>query len=192
MSPVIARMSQLRYAGVKQQGDQLVTAGGRVLTVVATASVVRDRDRACLRGGQQDQVRRHAVPPRHRSKSFNRRSEEEKNSYSALYSSVPFYSSRSATIGSIDAARLRRQPARQQSHTEQQRNDRDDHLRIAGLHLVEQFLQQPARRERAGDAERPRRQRLAASTGASPVPASCCRVAPSAARTPISRVRCDT
>jgi phosphoribosylamine--glycine ligase len=28
---------QLRYAGVKQQGDQLVTAGGRVLTVVATA-----------------------------------------------------------------------------------------------------------------------------------------------------------
>jgi phosphoribosylamine---glycine ligase len=26
---------QLRYAGVKQQGDQLVTAGGRVLTVVA-------------------------------------------------------------------------------------------------------------------------------------------------------------
>jgi phosphoribosylamine--glycine ligase len=29
---------QLRYAGVKQQGDQLVTAGGRVLTVVATAA----------------------------------------------------------------------------------------------------------------------------------------------------------
>jgi phosphoribosylamine---glycine ligase len=29
---------QLRFAGVKQQGDQLVTAGGRVLTVVATAS----------------------------------------------------------------------------------------------------------------------------------------------------------
>jgi phosphoribosylamine--glycine ligase len=28
---------QLRYGGVKQQGDQLVTAGGRVLTVVATA-----------------------------------------------------------------------------------------------------------------------------------------------------------
>ena len=28
---------QLRYAGVKQHGDQLVTAGGRVLTVVATA-----------------------------------------------------------------------------------------------------------------------------------------------------------
>ena len=28
---------QLRYAGVKEQGDQLVTAGGRVLTVVATA-----------------------------------------------------------------------------------------------------------------------------------------------------------
>ena len=28
---------QLRYAGVKQQDDQLVTAGGRVLTVVATA-----------------------------------------------------------------------------------------------------------------------------------------------------------
>jgi phosphoribosylamine--glycine ligase len=28
---------QLRYAGVKQQGEQLVTAGGRVLTVVATA-----------------------------------------------------------------------------------------------------------------------------------------------------------
>ena len=28
---------QLRYAGVKPQGDQLVTAGGRVLTVVATA-----------------------------------------------------------------------------------------------------------------------------------------------------------
>ena len=28
---------QLRYAGVKQRGDQLVTAGGRVLTVVATA-----------------------------------------------------------------------------------------------------------------------------------------------------------
>ena len=28
---------QLRFAGVKQQGDQLVTAGGRVLTVVATA-----------------------------------------------------------------------------------------------------------------------------------------------------------
>jgi phosphoribosylamine--glycine ligase len=28
---------QLRYAGVKQQADQLVTAGGRVLTVVATA-----------------------------------------------------------------------------------------------------------------------------------------------------------
>ena len=28
---------QLRYAGVKQQGDELVTAGGRVLTVVATA-----------------------------------------------------------------------------------------------------------------------------------------------------------
>jgi phosphoribosylamine--glycine ligase len=27
----------LRYAGVKQEGDQLVTAGGRVLTVVATA-----------------------------------------------------------------------------------------------------------------------------------------------------------
>ena len=27
----------LRFAGVKQQGDQLVTAGGRVLTVVATA-----------------------------------------------------------------------------------------------------------------------------------------------------------
>ncbi len=29
---------ELRYAGVKQQGDQLVTSGGRVLTVVATAS----------------------------------------------------------------------------------------------------------------------------------------------------------
>jgi phosphoribosylamine--glycine ligase len=29
---------ELRYAGVKQQGDQLVTAGGRVLTVVSTAS----------------------------------------------------------------------------------------------------------------------------------------------------------
>ena len=29
---------QLRFAGVKQQGDQLVTAGGRVLTVVATAA----------------------------------------------------------------------------------------------------------------------------------------------------------
>ena len=28
---------QLRFAGVKQQGDQLVTAGGRVLTVVSTA-----------------------------------------------------------------------------------------------------------------------------------------------------------
>jgi phosphoribosylamine--glycine ligase len=28
---------QLRFAGVKAQGDQLVTAGGRVLTVVATA-----------------------------------------------------------------------------------------------------------------------------------------------------------
>ena len=28
---------QLRFAGVKQHGDQLVTAGGRVLTVVATA-----------------------------------------------------------------------------------------------------------------------------------------------------------
>ena len=28
---------QLRFAGVKQQGDQLATAGGRVLTVVATA-----------------------------------------------------------------------------------------------------------------------------------------------------------
>jgi phosphoribosylamine--glycine ligase len=28
---------QLRYAGVRQQADQLVTAGGRVLTVVATA-----------------------------------------------------------------------------------------------------------------------------------------------------------
>jgi phosphoribosylamine--glycine ligase len=28
---------QLRFAGVKQQRDQLVTAGGRVLTVVATA-----------------------------------------------------------------------------------------------------------------------------------------------------------
>ena len=28
---------QLRFAGVKQQGDQLLTAGGRVLTVVATA-----------------------------------------------------------------------------------------------------------------------------------------------------------
>jgi phosphoribosylamine--glycine ligase len=28
---------QLRFAGVKQQGDHLVTAGGRVLTVVATA-----------------------------------------------------------------------------------------------------------------------------------------------------------
>jgi phosphoribosylamine--glycine ligase len=28
---------QIRFAGVKQQGDQLVTAGGRVLTVVATA-----------------------------------------------------------------------------------------------------------------------------------------------------------
>jgi phosphoribosylamine--glycine ligase len=27
----------VRFAGVKQQGDQLVTAGGRVLTVVATA-----------------------------------------------------------------------------------------------------------------------------------------------------------
>jgi phosphoribosylamine--glycine ligase len=29
---------ELRFAGVKQQGNQLVTAGGRVLTVVATAS----------------------------------------------------------------------------------------------------------------------------------------------------------
>jgi phosphoribosylamine--glycine ligase len=28
---------QLRFAGVKAQGDQLITAGGRVLTVVATA-----------------------------------------------------------------------------------------------------------------------------------------------------------
>jgi phosphoribosylamine---glycine ligase len=28
---------QLRFAGVRQQGDQLVTAGGRVMTVVATA-----------------------------------------------------------------------------------------------------------------------------------------------------------
>jgi phosphoribosylamine--glycine ligase len=28
---------QLRFAGVKQQGTDLVTAGGRVLTVVATA-----------------------------------------------------------------------------------------------------------------------------------------------------------
>ena len=29
---------QLRFAGVKQEGDRLVTAGGRVLTVVATAA----------------------------------------------------------------------------------------------------------------------------------------------------------
>jgi phosphoribosylamine--glycine ligase len=28
---------QLRFAGVRQKGDQLVTAGGRVLTVVSTA-----------------------------------------------------------------------------------------------------------------------------------------------------------
>jgi phosphoribosylamine---glycine ligase len=28
---------QLRFAGVKEEGNQLVTAGGRVLTVVATA-----------------------------------------------------------------------------------------------------------------------------------------------------------
>ena len=39
---------ELRYAGVKQQGDQLVTAGGRVLTVVADRVVIRDCDRARL------------------------------------------------------------------------------------------------------------------------------------------------
>ena len=54
---------QLFFAGVKQKGNDLVTSGGRVLTVMATAPSYRDRDRARLRGGEQDPFRGHAVPP---------------------------------------------------------------------------------------------------------------------------------
>ena len=47
---------QIFFAGVKQKGSDLVTSGGRVLTVMATAPTYRDRDRAGLRSGEQDQL----------------------------------------------------------------------------------------------------------------------------------------
>ena len=47
---------QIFFAGVKQQGNELVTSGGRVLTVMAIAPSYRDRDRPRLRSREQDQL----------------------------------------------------------------------------------------------------------------------------------------
>ena len=83
---------QLRFAGVKQQGDQLVTAGGRVLTVVATApsfeiAIARAYEAASKIRFDGMQYRRDIG---------------QASSQRAL---CLLYSSLSATIGSIEAAR---------------------------------------------------------------------------------------
>ncbi len=53
-------------AGTKMAGEDLVTAGGRVLGVTASGEDLPAAIDAQLRGARQDPIRRHALPPRHR------------------------------------------------------------------------------------------------------------------------------
>ena len=63
------RASSVFHAGTALRDGQLVTAGGRVLTVVGRGARFRRRDRARLRRRRSTiHVRRHAVPARHRTK----------------------------------------------------------------------------------------------------------------------------
>ena len=54
------------HAATARQGDELVTAGGRVLTVVGRAPTFDARDCAGVRGCRADLLRGDAVPARHR------------------------------------------------------------------------------------------------------------------------------
>ena len=60
------------HAGTAQRDGRLVTAGGRVLTVVGRGDDFARSDRARLRRRRADLVRRHAVPARHRQKALAR------------------------------------------------------------------------------------------------------------------------
>ncbi len=56
------------HAGTAQRDGQLVTAGGRVLTVVGRGDDFAEAIARAYAGVAQDLVRRHAVSPRHRAK----------------------------------------------------------------------------------------------------------------------------
>ena len=55
------------HAGTAQRDGQLVTAGGRVLTVVGRGADFADAIARAYAGVDADFVRRHAVPARHRT-----------------------------------------------------------------------------------------------------------------------------
>ncbi len=57
---------QVRFAGVAERDGQLVTAGGRVLTVVGRAGTYAGRHRGRLRGRRRHRIRGAAAPVRHR------------------------------------------------------------------------------------------------------------------------------
>ena len=56
------------HSGTARRGDDIVTAGGRVLTVVGRGATYEDADRARVCGHLEDLVRRHALSARHRAK----------------------------------------------------------------------------------------------------------------------------
>ena len=55
----------------QRRTDSLVTAGGRVLTVVGRGATYREAIDTAYRAASQDQLRRHAVPARHRPQGLN-------------------------------------------------------------------------------------------------------------------------
>ena len=58
------------HAGTKRDGDDLVTAGGRVLGVTASGADLQSSIDRGLRGGRQDSLCRDALPERHRTQGF--------------------------------------------------------------------------------------------------------------------------
>ena len=61
------------HAGTARRGDDVVTAGGRVLTVVGRGPTYERRHRPRVRRRLGDQLRRDAVPPRHRAQGASDR-----------------------------------------------------------------------------------------------------------------------
>ena len=61
------------HSGTAKRGDDIVTAGGRVLTVVASGADYRQRNRSRVRGGWPHQLRRDALSQGHRSQSSHAR-----------------------------------------------------------------------------------------------------------------------
>ena len=55
------------HAGTALRGERLVTNGGRILGVTARAPTVAEARERAYAGCEQDPLRRHAVPPRHRA-----------------------------------------------------------------------------------------------------------------------------